>query len=284
MKIMMYEQGISPYIIVLICIFILLVLLYSRHILLNKNKKVEIEIGNGQTIGTREEQDDSFSTMTTASGTIAVLADGISGLSNGKMASMIAVQTFINEFSNITSTENMRDFFTKAAQLSNREIMYNLKGKSGGTTLVAAIVDNQGYLYWGAVGDSMITIFRNGDFINVNEKQTYESVLEERYISGEITQAEIQANPMRKRLINYLGYSGFKNIEIGNKPIKLNKNDKVVLYSDGISDSLTEIEIEKILSKNILPYDAAQEIVEAVEQKQLKNQDNATVIILANGW
>lgn len=39
-----------------------------------------IEIGNGQTIGSRSEQDDYFSSMTTPVGTLAVVADGISGL------------------------------------------------------------------------------------------------------------------------------------------------------------------------------------------------------------
>lgn len=280
----MNEKELIPYIIVLFCFFLLIALLYSRHLLTKREAKVEIEIGNGQTIGTREEQDDSFATMTTQIGTIAVLADGISGLSNGKIASMLAVNTYLNEFSKLNNHDNIQSFFSATALLANREITKKLKGSVGGTTLAAVIIDQNGYLHWGAVGDSLITIFRGGDFISVNQKDIYEAVLEERYLSGEMTINEIKANPMRKRLINYLGFTGFKNIEIGNKAIKLMKQDKVFLCSDGISDSLTEVELENILSKDISPYDAAQEIIEVIEEKQLKNQDNATVVILANGW
>ncbi|HHW35864.1 MAG TPA: serine/threonine-protein phosphatase [Bacillales bacterium] len=280
----MNEKELIPYIIVFFCFFLLIVLLYSRYLLTKREIEVEIEIGNGQTIGTREEQDDSFATMTTSVGTIAVLADGISGLSNGKMASMLTVNTFLNEFSKLNIDDNIQSFFSTTALLANREITQNLKGSGGGTTLASVIIDQNGYLHWGAVGDSLITIFRDGDFIRVNQKDIYENVLEERYLSGEMTINEIKTNPMRKRLINYLGFTGFKNIEIGNKAIRLMKKDKVFLCSDGVSDSLTEVEIENILSKEISPYDAAQEIIEVIEEKQLKSQDNATVVILANGW
>lgn len=282
--IIMNEKELIPYIIVFFCFFLLIVLLYSRYLLTKREIEVEIEIGNGQTIGTREEQDDSFATMTTSVGTIAVLADGISGLSNGKMASMLTVNTFLNEFSKLNIDDNIQSFFSTTALLANREITQNLKGSGGGTTLASVIIDQNGYLHWGAVGDSLITIFRDGDFIRVNQKDIYENVLEERYLSGEMTINEIKTNPMRKRLINYLGFTGFKNIEIGNKAIRLMKKDKVFLCSDGVSDSLTEVEIENILSKEISPYDAAQEIIEVIEEKQLKSQDNATVVILANGW
>jgi serine/threonine protein phosphatase PrpC len=279
----MEEQQLVPYLIVLAFITSLLLLFYARQLLLNRDARPGIRIGNGQTIGRREEQDDYFSTATTLNGTIAVLADGISGLANGRMASTIAVTTFIREFLKLDNFNDMQFFFTKASRLSNTEILRNLKGTRGGTTLVAAIISDD-YLYWGAVGDSIIMIFRGGEFIYINQKHILESVLEDRYLAGEITKDEALDNPMRNRLINYLGYEGFKNIEICKEPIPLNKGDKVILCSDGVYNSMTEMELEKILSKNISPYDAAQEIIEAVEYKRLRNQDNATVIILENGW
>lgn len=247
-------------------------------------EKGKIYIGNGQTIGRRDEQDDYFSTAETAHGTMAVLADGISGLANGRMASTIAVTTFIEEFKKLGSLNQLQDFLKKAAMASNHMIVENLNGSNGGTTLVTAIIDNDGYLHWGAVGDSVITIFRNGEFLAINQKHIFESVLTERYIAGEISQLEVQENPLKKRLINYLGYEGFKNLDTGNNPIQLHKGDKVCLFSDGIYDALTEVEMEKILSQQAPPYDLAQNIIKAVEQKRLKNQDNATILILEKIW
>jgi len=278
------DHKLVPYIIALIFIVVLIFLLIIRGILAQKMEKGKIYIGNGQTIGRRDEQDDYFSTAETAQGTIAVLADGISGLANGRMASTIAVTTFIEEFKKLGSLNQLQDFLKKAAMASNHMIVENLNGSNGGTTLVTAIIDNDGYLHWGAVGDSVITIFRNGEFLAINQKHIFESVLTERYIAGEISQLEVQENPLKKRLINYLGYEGFKNLDTGNNPIQLHKGDKVCLFSDGIYDALTEVEMEKILSQQAPPYDLAQNIIKAVEQKRLKNQDNATILILEKIW
>ncbi|ERI04672.1 protein phosphatase 2C [Aneurinibacillus aneurinilyticus ATCC 12856] len=271
-----------PYLIAIVFIVIFLFLIYIRKLLGKEEESSGIRIGNGQTIGRRDEQDDYFSTATTSHGTIAVLADGISGLANGRMASTLAVDVFIQKFLELNHINDIPHFFTEASRLSNAEIIRSLKGANGGTTLVVAVISD-GYLYWGAVGDSLIMIFRDGEFININHKHILESVLEERYLAGEITKYEALDNPMKNRLINYLGYEGFKNIEICKTPIALNKGDRVILCSDGVYNSVTEIELEKILSKNTSPYDAAQEIIEAVNDKRLKNQDNATIIVLENG-
>ncbi|GAA3346556.1 MULTISPECIES: PP2C family protein-serine/threonine phosphatase [Lysinibacillus] len=278
------DQKLLPYIITLIFIIVLILLLLIRSILAQKMDKGKIYIGNGQTIGRRDEQDDYFSTAETTYGTIAVLADGISGLANGRMASTIAVTTFIEEFKKLSSLNNLQNFFKEAAIASNHMIVENLNGSNGGTTLVTAVIDSEGYLHWGAVGDSVLTIFRNGEFLKINQKHIFESVLTERYISGEISQLEVQENPLKKRLINYLGYAGFKNLDTGNNPIQLNRGDKVCLFSDGIYDALTEVEMEKILSQQAPPYDLAQSMIKAVEQKRLKNQDNATIVILEKTW
>ncbi|MGE7913081.1 PP2C family protein-serine/threonine phosphatase [Lysinibacillus xylanilyticus] len=278
------DPKLLPYIIALAFIVVLVALLIIRNMLAQQNEKNKIEIGNGQTIGRRDEQDDYFSTAETKNGTIAVLADGISGLANGRMASTVAVNTFIEEFKKLSGLNTLEKFFKEAAIASNHMIVENLNGSNGGTTLVAAVIDDNGFLHWGAVGDSVITIFRNGEFKAINQKHIFESVLTERYISGEISQLEVQENPLKKRLINYLGYEGFKNMDIGKSPIYLNRGDKVCLFSDGVYDTLTEVEMEKILSQQATPYDIAQDMIKAVEQKRLKNQDNATIVILEKTW
>lgn len=278
------DQTLLSYMIALAFIIVIIALLILRKILMHKKETSKIAIGNGQTIGRRDEQDDYFSTVETPVGTMAVLADGISGLANGRMASTVAVTTFIHKFMKLTSIANIRSYFKETALTSNGMILENLNGSNGGTTLVAAVIDEHGYLHWGAVGDSVISIFRNGEFIAINQKHIFESVLKKRYISGEISQLEVQENPLKKRLINYLGYEGFKNLDIGEKPIQLRNGDKVCLFSDGVYDTLTEVELEKMLSQHAPPYDIAQDIIKAVEQKRLKNQDNATIVILEKTW
>ncbi|MED1662599.1 PP2C family protein-serine/threonine phosphatase [Brevibacillus laterosporus] len=280
---MLEGQELTPYFFVLAAFTFMLLLFMIRQNLMAPVKEPGIQIGNGQTIGNRDEQDDYFSTATTPIGTLAVLADGISGLSHGRMSSTLAVTLFMREFLNLDDVQNITSFFTKAARKSNAEIVQQIGGSNGGTTLVAAVV-TEDKLYWGAVGDSSIMVFRDGEFINMNHKHILESVLEERYLSGEITKEQATSNPMRKRLINYLGYEQFQNMEICNEPFLLKKKDKVILLSDGVYNTLSEVEMEQILMNTTSPYDAAEEMVTEIERKQLRNQDNATVIILEQGW
>ncbi|MFG0214645.1 PP2C family protein-serine/threonine phosphatase [Brevibacillus porteri] len=279
----MFQQGAIPYLVVLGVIIAITLLFRLRAALIREEKNPVIQIGNGQTIGRREEQDDYFSTATSSHGTIAILADGISGLANGRLASTLAVTTFIREFTKLDNPKHMSLFFSRAASLANSEILQALRGSRGGTTLVAGVIVED-KLYWGAVGDSIITVFRDGEFIPINQKDIYESVLEARFLSGEITKDEALEHPQKKQLINYLGYDNFQNIEIGREPFPLEKGDKVILCSDGVYDTLTEMELEKILFQNIAAHDAADQIIEAVESKQKANQDNATILILEKGW
>lgn len=133
MGIPMELQEWVPYIIVLGAAAAILLLLWARRRLLANAApdKPGVPIGNGQTIGARDEQDDYFSSVTTPHGTAAVLADGISGLAHGRLASTIAVTVFIREFLKLSDIRDVHDYFAKAGKVSNSEILQSLQGAPG---------------------------------------------------------------------------------------------------------------------------------------------------------
>ena len=135
-------------------------------------------------------------------------------------------------------------------------------------------------LYCASIGDSAIALFRNGEVINLNKKHIFESELEQQYISGKISEAQMLNNPMKKRITSYLGAEVLKDIEICEKPIKLKRGDKVILCSDGVYNSISEIEMETILMAKLKPYEVAEEIIEMIKAKNFPKQDNATIVIL----
>ncbi|KNY30465.1 PP2C family protein-serine/threonine phosphatase [Pseudobacteroides cellulosolvens] len=274
---MEYLQG--PYVFVLISLLVVCALFYIRYRLINMKKDNYIVIGNGQTIGKRDEQEDSFSTVENEKGIMAVLADGMGGYTNGKVSSSIAVNTFIEEFSNSYSIYPIEDFFRNVSRISNRAILDKSKGSRSGTTLVSVIVTDE-MLYWASIGDSAIALFRNGEVMNLNKKHIFESELEQQYISGKISEEQMLNNPMKKRITSYLGAEVLKDIEICEKPIKLKRGDKVILCSDGVYNSITEIEMETIMAERIKPYEVAEEIIEMIKAKNFPKQDNATIVIL----
>ena len=274
----MRDYYLEPYIVVLTSFAVIGILFLIRYLLLHK-KQLKLMVGNAQIIGTRNDQEDSFSTAEDQKGLLAVLADGMGGYSNGKVASNLAVETLIREFSNAESVHPIDKFFLNAANLCNRAVLDKAKGKRMGSTLISVMISD-GNLYWASIGDSAIMLFKNGEFINLNKKHVFAAVLEEQYISGRISEEQLLNNPMKKRITSYIGAEVLKDIEMSEKPIKLVPGDKVILCSDGVYNSISEIEMEDVLIKNLKPFEASEEIIDIISRKNYERQDNATIIIL----
>lgn len=274
-----FLQG--PYLLIGIFVLLMGLLLYLRFFLLGKKKeeKSGVFIGNAQIIGKREEQEDSFASISTGNGVLAVLADGIGGYAKGKMASSIVVETFLHEFSKPGNIPSMEDFFVTASGISNSKVLEKARGMKTGTTLVSAVISGD-LLYWASMGDSAVILYRKGELLHLNKKHIYEAVLEEQFLSGKITREEMLNHAQKKNITSYIGHRGQLDIEVGERPVTLTRGDKVLLCSDGVYNSISEMELEKVLGKNIIPLEAAEEIIEIIRKKDLPNQDNATLIIL----
>lgn len=238
-----------------------------------------VDIGNAQIIGTREKQDDSFATSVQEYGLMAIVADGIGGYVNGNLASQIAVETYLDEFEKRDVTDNLSYFFQTTAVLANERIRDEFGEAKGGTTVVSVVLIED-KMYWTSVGDSNIAVFRGGRIIEVNRKENVKNWLEDQYRAGAIGREEAMGSPMDKRLVNYVGYDGFKKADESDRPIFLKKKDKVLIYSDGV-EVLGQIELEAILSKRISAQDMADEIMTAIERKNVRSKDNSTIIILS---
>lgn len=264
----------------LICIAVITFLL-SLKFLLSKGKIEEYTIGNDQIIGARHEQQDSFATYQDERGIITVLADGMGGYSNGRFASSFVVKNIISEFKESNKLFIKKNFLYDAVFSSNRKLLKLADGLKTGTTIAVAIIDGDD-LYWVSVGDSEIAVFREGELISLNKKQNLEELLKEKYHEGKINKEQLLKNPLKKRLTSFLGYESLKkeNIDISERPFKLMSQDRVLLCSDGVYKSLSELELEKVIKRNNKPQKAAEEITETINKKNDLKQDNATIIII----
>lgn len=83
-----------------------------------------------------------------------------------------------------------------------------------------------------------------------------------------------------KRLWNYLGMDGFREIETCVRPVCLKEGDLVFLASKGITEVLSWSEIEDILVLPLFPGEQAQRIVRAAEAKKEAEKENGSVILL----
>lgn len=240
---------------------------------------LKADIGNAQIIGTREKQDDSFATSVRPYGIMGIVADGIGGYINGNLASQITVETYLDEFEKRDVSENVSYYFQKSAVLSNDRIRDEFGETPGGTTQVSVVLMDD-KMYWSSVGDSNIAVFRNGRLIEINRKENVKNWLEDQYLAGTIRKEDADGGQLAKRLVNYLGYDGFKKASESDRPIILKKKDQVLLYSDGV-EVIGQIELENILSKRGSAQQKADMIMQSITQKQVRSKDNATIIILA---
>ncbi|HYH05268.1 MAG TPA: protein phosphatase 2C domain-containing protein [Bacillota bacterium] len=267
-----------PFLVICFLVFCLYILLKLRRSLLGEKDKGGIQIGSSQILGSRDEQEDSYATVVNSNGVLAVLADGMGGYSSGKQASGLVVQTFVDEFET-KEIDSIENFFHNTSLLCNKKILSVTKEEKIGSTLAAVRVD-KGYLNWISIGDSAIILFREGELSNLNKKHIFQSMLEEQYQSGKISKREVLNNPKKKRLTSYIGYEGLREIEVNKRAFKLLPGDRVILCSDGVYNSMTEVEIEEILAMNLKPEKAAEKITRDIAAKNHHHQDNATIIIL----
>jgi len=54
----------------------------------------------------------------------------------------------------------------------------------------------------------------------------------------------------------------------------------VILCTDGVTNSLSELELESVMLKKINPFEMSEMIMAMIKEKNKARQDNATVIIL----
>ena len=166
-------------------------------------------VANIHGLGRRDSQQDSFAvsslsdeTLCKNKGVLAVLADGMGGMSYGAEISRIVVETMIKGFSSENCASTSRDELMNLLYLANQRVADFLKehpaGK-GGTTLVAALLKG-GFMDFVSVGDSKLCLVRDGTITTLNRIHNYESELNELAKKGIHTSEYTELNPMRHAL------------------------------------------------------------------------------------
>lgn len=242
-----------------------------------------LDIGSCMTIGSRDVQEDQFASLTTEAGTMAVLADGAGKTFGGRIASRIAVQTCTEIFKDYNAFHNPQYFFRKAFHCANKEILKAVGDENRGTASAGCVLIRNKYLYYAVVGNVKICVFRENALIPISTGHTIAVLAEQRFQEGKIAREEALRLLENHRLYNCLGKDDFKDIEYFDAPVRLKKDDIVVLMSDGVYELLGYREVEKVLGKEEACQQKALEIIEMVNQNTSENKDNASILLISVG-
>lgn len=208
-----------------------------------------------------------------------LLADGMGGYKGGEIASSLAIKctrSYIeNNFKETPKDkENLIQLVASSMEYANMVIYEKAKENKElegmGTTLeVCLIYNNKAYI--GHIGDSRIYRIRKGVMRKLTKDHSYVQKLVE---DGTITREEANVHPKKNMLIKALGCTPFVEPDIRARNIE--KNDILIMCSDGLTNMVTEEKIFSIIQDN--PQNAADILIE--EARNAGGYDNITVVII----
>lgn len=248
-----------------------------------------IETGSYTIVGDRKSQQDCMEFSETEDIVLAVVCDGMGGMSGGERASREAVDSIFESFAkDFERDEAMYTRWMNRAFVKADETVSGLTDpegnilRGGSTGVIALIKENR--FYWGSVGDSVIYFMDEQGIHTVTRMHNYNLRLEQMLNNGEISREEARAESERgqgEALISFIGVGGLPLIDTGVKPIPMKPGDVVILASDGLYKSLNTFQIQAIVEESGGNMSiAARRLCEEAYRLATGKQDNTTVIIM----
>lgn len=243
-----------------------------------------IQAANVQGQGERERQEDSFAIVNAADpelqrtrGLLALVADGMGGMEDGKAASQWTAECFLQMFQE-REGEDLPSWFYRSAHAVSDSVFQRFSGRSG-STLVAVHIQNE-RLHWLSVGDSGIFLLRGGGVFQLNREHTCLNRLLLQELEHEpIDKARAVTDPDAPRLTSFVGINRLTEVDLSLRPMELQRGDLLLLCSDGISGVLTPPELMECMS--LEPEEGCALLERMVMEKNVMGQDNYTGVLIS---
>lgn len=242
-----------------------------------------LTLGNAQHQGARSYQEDSFgfSSTTSSNGLLAVLADGMGGLKNGKAVSETATTSLISWFDSPNTICNSGEDLKNTVENINRQVcaMFCPSGKIESGTTIVAVQINSGYLHWLCVGDSRLYLKRRGKLHQINEDHDFLNQMLSDVIEGDMTLEAAFSDRQKDSLVGCIGNNELNTFDYSKRGFRLLDGDILVLCSDGVYNALSPVEFNMNISPDAMT--SCENIIRLVQEKRFSNQDNNTIVIIS---
>ena len=227
---------------------------------------------------------------------LAVVCDGMGGLSCGEVASRLALNTFVDTVRRIVSLR-VRDnrlaledreaylVLSNSASLANKAVMDYRRAHPEcgemGTTLVAAIIcrhEDGATVSWINIGDSRIYTVDHRDILQVSRDHSYLQYLID---SGEMTPDEAARSVKKNLITRAIGLEDEIDPDIDTFPLSAKECQMthIFLCSDGFSGAISEEECMAIVNNHSIPTEPK---VKALigRANALDGSDNITLVLV----
>ena len=198
---------------------------------------------------------------------IFALADGMGGHKKGEVASKIAVESIKMDY--------LDDVIKQGYNYANQKIYAksrtDISCEGMGTTLVVAVVYKDDAII-ANVGDSRCYLLKGDNFRKITKDH---SVVEELVSANLITEEEARVHPRRNQITRAMGAEEIIIVDIFRE--KLEKNDMLVLATDGLTGCVEDKDIKRIIMQDKSIKDICDDLIN--EANNNSGKDNISVIL-----
>lgn len=210
---------------------------------------------------------------------LAIVADGMGGHRAGDVASGMTMAELKNQWeavSGILTAEEAENWLKKHILKVNGLLFEHAKNNSEcdgmGTTIVAAI-SNENFATVANIGDSRCYLLNESGFKQVTEDH---SLVNELVRFGQITKEDAEHHPRKNVLLRALGTE--EKVEMDIKTIMFEEGDCLLLCSDGLSNKVSEKEMEEVLTSYSSLEEKASTLISLANE--YGGEDNITLAIV----
>jgi protein phosphatase len=174
------------------------------------------------------------------------IADGMGGAQAGEVASGLAA-TALTDSANGGGSGERR--VSELIQEANRRVHHRASTDAAtmgmGTTMTVALVEADGRVVFGHVGDSRGYLLRDGRLEQLTDDHTLVAELVRR---GELSPSDAEVHPQRSVITRALGTD--PDVDVDTFAIEGRPGDVVLLCSDGLSSMVPAATIEQLLDQH----------------------------------
>jgi len=201
------------------------------------------------------------------------IADGMGGAQAGEVASALAAGALKESGANGGGERRVVELIQEANRRVHQRASTDAATSGMGTTITVAMVENDGTVTIGHVGDSRAYLLRNDRLEQLTDDHSLVAELVRR---GELSPEDAEIHPQRSVITRALGTD--PDVDVDAFSVEARPGDVYLICSDGLSDMVDAATLEKIVRSNRDSLEtASRALVQAANRGG--GEDNITAIL-----
>lgn len=238
-----------------------------------------------QDIGRREDQQDAFVIVNARDlvavknkGLLAIVADGMGGMSGGSQASAAVTDRLVHVFEQLDRDNDLSIQLREGVESAD-DAVFRLLGGYGGSTVISCLI-YQEKLWFACVGDSGLYLLRNGQLSRLNRPQnSFTLDCMTAVQSGSMDREAYMSGNNKAALTHFVGMGEVDDIDHNYRPLRLMDGDVLLLCSDGVDGVVSKERITECLSTGSA-REMCSRLGDSVVKANNPHQDNYTAVVV----